>query len=181
MDREERRQTAEERQEEARQIMEWRETQETDMKEYVKEMSREQRVQDLLESKEYQHFKREWKQAVRLEEIEQIKEQLDKNMDNAHWQVELQKALAIDRQLALQEKLEAAEELRELKEKERVREKASQENERAHELALDFAFQANQISAEKEELLRNLQLMRQHQRQPTRSGGSGFWPGSRRP
>eukprot|EP00930_Biecheleria_cincta_P095557 TRINITY_DN87506_c0_g1_i1.p1 TRINITY_DN87506_c0_g1~~TRINITY_DN87506_c0_g1_i1.p1 ORF type:complete len:792 (+),score=168.06 TRINITY_DN87506_c0_g1_i1:121-2496(+) len=181
MDREERRQTAEERQEEARQIMEWRESQATAMKEYVEDQSREQRVQDLLESKEYQHFKREWKQAVRLEEIEHIKEQLEKDMDNAHWQVELQKAIAIDRQLALQEKLEAAEELRELKEKERVREKASQENERAHELALDFAFQANQISAEKEELLRNLQFMRQQQRQPTRSGGSGFWPGGRRP
>lgn len=180
MDREERRQTAEERQEEARQIMEWREEQAKDMKEYVEEKAREQRIQDLLESKDYQHFKREWKQAVRLEEIEHIKEQLEKGMDNAHWQIELQKALALDRQLALQEKFEASEELRELKEKERVREKASQENERAHELALDFAFQANQISAEKEELLRNLALMRQQQRQPTRSGGSGFWPGGRR-
>ncbi|CAE8630045.1 unnamed protein product [Polarella glacialis] len=58
MEREERRQTDSERLEEARKIMEWREAQAIGMKEYVEEMTREQRIQDLLESKDFQEFKR---------------------------------------------------------------------------------------------------------------------------
>eukprot|EP00931_Biecheleriopsis_adriatica_P023983 TRINITY_DN15036_c0_g1_i1.p1 TRINITY_DN15036_c0_g1~~TRINITY_DN15036_c0_g1_i1.p1 ORF type:complete len:804 (-),score=171.27 TRINITY_DN15036_c0_g1_i1:53-2464(-) len=183
LEREERRQTEEERREEARAIMEWRETQAKEMKDYVDEKSREQRIQDLMESKQFQEFKREWKQAVRAQEIERIKAQLAEDMDNAHWQVELQKAIAADRQLALQERLEAAEELRELKEKEKVRQKVQQDEERAHDLVLDYAHQANQISAEKEELLRNIQMLRSRQKAPASASaartGSAFWPGNR--
>eukprot|EP00440_Ansanella_granifera_P029704 gb/GFBE01032265.1/.p1 GENE.gb/GFBE01032265.1/~~gb/GFBE01032265.1/.p1 ORF type:complete len:750 (+),score=126.72 gb/GFBE01032265.1/:1-2250(+) len=183
LEREEKRQTEEERREEARQIMEWRDSQAKDMKEYVEEKTREQRVQDLMESKQFQEFKREWKQAKRAEEIERIRVQLAEDMDNAHWQVQLQQALELDRQLALQERLEAAEELRELKEKERAREKEKQNEERAHDLALDYAHQAYQINAEKEELMRNLQLLRTRMKAPVagnaaRTGGA-FWPSGR--
>jgi len=175
MEREEKRQTEEERREEARKIMEWRESQATGMKEYVEEKSREQRVQELLESKDYQEFKREWKQALRTEEIERIREQLAEDMDNSHWQVELQKAIALDRQLALQEQKEAADELRELREQEKQKEKVRQQEDRAHDIALDYAHQASQISAEKEELMRNLQLLRARQKVPAGGGGAGFW------
>lgn len=102
LQREERRQTEEERREEARLIMEWRDRQAKEMKDFVEEKSREQRVQELLQSKEYQVFKREWKQATRKDEIEQIKAQLAEGMDNAHWKLELQRAVELDRQLALQ-------------------------------------------------------------------------------
>jgi len=176
MEREEKRQTEEERREEARKIMEWRESQATGMREYVEEKSREQRIQELLESKDFQEFKREWKQALRTEEIERIRQQLEEDMDNAHWQVELQKAIVLDRQMTLQERQEAADELRELREREKQKEKAQQQEDRAHDIALDFAHQASQISAEKEELMRNLQLLRAQSRQkaPT-GGGAGFW------
>jgi len=174
LEREEKRQTEEERREEARKIMEWRESQATGMREYVEEKSREQRIQELLESKDFQEFKREWKQALRTEEIERIRQQLEEDMDNAHWQVELQKAIVLDRQLTLQERQEAADELRELREREKQKEKAQQQEDRAHDIALDFAHQASQISAEKEELMRNLQLLRARQKAPT-GGGAGFW------
>merc|ERR1719446_733861 len=79
LQREERRQTKEEKLEEARQIMEWREAQVVGMKEYVEEKTREQRVKDLMESKEFQEFKREWKQATRHDELDRIKTQLEED------------------------------------------------------------------------------------------------------
>eukprot|EP00933_Yihiella_yeosuensis_P023308 TRINITY_DN18151_c2_g1_i1.p1 TRINITY_DN18151_c2_g1~~TRINITY_DN18151_c2_g1_i1.p1 ORF type:complete len:786 (+),score=181.57 TRINITY_DN18151_c2_g1_i1:67-2424(+) len=181
IEREEKRQTAEERSEEARKIMEWREAQEKGMREYVEEKTREQRVQELLENKDFQVFKREWKQAMRNEEIERIKEQLAEDLDNAHWKVELQKAIAIDRQAQLQDRLDESEELRQIKQDERVREKAQQEEERTHELALEFVHQANQVASEKEELLRSLSLLRAAQKAPAggNKAGNAFWPGRR--
>ncbi|CAE8723063.1 unnamed protein product, partial [Polarella glacialis] len=138
---------------------------------------------DLLESKDFQEFKREWKQAIRTEEIERIKAQLAVDMDNAHWQVELQKAILADRQSVLQERLEDSEELREIRQNERLREKASQEGERAHEQVLDFAHKAYQISSEKEELMRNVQLLRARQKVPAgpavAKASAAFWPSVR--
>eukprot|EP00435_Cladocopium_sp_Y103_P035479 s57_g9.t1 len=180
MYREERSQTEEERREEARQIMAWRDREAKEMREYVEGKSRDQRALELMESKEYQEFKRAWKQAMRKEEIERIKVQLAENMDNAQWRVDLQKAVEMDRQLALQENMEAQQELRELKEKDRQREKVMQDEERARDLALEYAHQAHQISTEKEALLRSLALLRERQKAsvvgtPTRVGTT-FWP-----
>jgi len=180
MYREERCQTEEERREEARQIMEWRDREAKEMREYVEGKSREQRSLELMESKEYQEFKRAWKQAMRKQEIERIKVQLAENMDNAQWRVELQKAVEMDRQLALQENMEAQQELREIKEKERQREKVVQDEERVHGLALEYAHQAHQISTEKEALLRSLALLRERQKAPVAGTatrvGTTFWP-----
>ncbi|CAJ1377144.1 unnamed protein product [Effrenium voratum] len=161
MQREETRQTELERREEARQIMEWRDQEVREMREYVEGKSREQRALELLESKEYQQFKRDWKQAKRKEEIERIKVQLAEDQDNAKWRIELQRALEADRRLLLQEAAEAQEELKELKEKERQKEKFMQEEERAHDIALEYAHQAQQISSEKEALLRSLALLKE--------------------
>jgi len=183
LQREERRQTEEERREEARLIMEWRDRQAKEMKGFVEEKSREQRVQELLQSKEYQMFKREWKQAARKDEIEQIKAQLAEGMDNAHWKLELQRAVELDRQLALQETMESQQEMKELRERERQHEKTVQLQDRAHDLALEYAHQASQISSEKEELLRNLALLRQRQKLPVTGNatraGTTFWPTAR--
>jgi len=180
MYREERSQTEEERREEARQIMAWRDREAKEMREYVEGKSRDQRAIELMESKEYQEFKRAWKQAMRKEEIERIKVQLAENMDNAQWRVDLQKAVEIDRQLALQENMEAQQELRELKEKDRQREKVMQDEERARDLALEYAHQAQQISTEKEALLRSLALLRERQKAPVAGTptrvGTTFWP-----
>ncbi|CAE7818517.1 unnamed protein product [Symbiodinium sp. CCMP2592] len=151
LQREERRQTEEERREEARLIMEWRDRQAKEMKDFVEEKTREQRVQELLQSKEYQVFKREWKQAARKDEIEQIKAQLAEGINNAHWKLQLQRAVELDRQLALQETMESQQEMKELREKERQHEKTVQLQDRAHDLALEYAHQASQISSEKEE------------------------------
>jgi len=183
LQREERRQTEEERREEARQIMEWRDREAKEMKDYVEEKNREQRVQELMQSKEYQTFKREWKQAMRKQEIERIKVQLAEGMDHAHWKVELQRAVELDRQLALQEMMEAQQEMREIREKERQREKNMQHQDRVHDMALEYAHQASQISSEKEELLRNLALLRQRQKVPVAGtatrAGTTFWPAAR--
>eukprot|EP00913_Durusdinium_trenchii_P009999 g9385.t1 len=102
----------------------------------------------------------EKKEVRQMREIERIKVQLAENLDNA------QRALDLDRQMALQENMEAQQELRELKEKERQREKVMQEEDRVHDLTLEYAHQAQQISTEKEALLRSLALLRERQKAP---------------
>merc|ERR1712039_737224 len=63
MDREERKMTEAEKREEAREIMEWREKFVGGLNEHAAEISKEQRIQDLMESKDFQEFKRAWKEA----------------------------------------------------------------------------------------------------------------------
>merc|ERR1712217_606919 len=106
MDREERKQTEAERREEAREIMEWRESQAVGMKEYVEQKTKEERIQELMESKDFQEFKREWKEAKRKDDLEWIKERLEQGMDQAAWNAELQRAAMAERQEECVDRLE---------------------------------------------------------------------------
>jgi len=173
LQREERRQTEEEKREEARQIMEWREAQVVGMKEYVEEKTREQRIQDLMESKEFQQFKREWKAATRQDEVERAKEQLAEDMEYSHWQAELQRAAMADRQLMNSERYDSYQDLREIKLNEQQREKVQVEEDRAHEVHLEVSHKVNQMAAEKEELLRSLQLLRARHKVPVGKAKAG--------
>jgi len=179
LQREERRQTQEEKLEEARQIMEWREAQVAGMREYVEEKTHEQRVKDLMESKEFQEFKREWKQATRQDEMDRAKVQLEEDMDQARWQADLQRAAMADRQAANLERFDDLKEVREIKQNEQFREKVQEEDDRAQEIHLAVAHQVSQMSAEKEELLRSLQMLRGRQKLPVCSAGKARAPKQR--
>lgn len=168
--REEKRQTEEEQREEAMQIMEWREVQQIGMKNFVEEKTKDQRIQELLESKDYQEFKREWKAAMRRQELERIKEELAKHMDEAQWRAELQRLLETERQVLCQENMANMQELREIRQEEHRKEKAQQDDERVLEIQLDIEDQANQVALERAELMKNLHLLRVCQKIPVGSG-----------
>jgi len=160
LDREEKKQTQEEIREEARQIMEWREAQATELKEYVAGKTKEQRIQELLASKEYQEFKREWKQAIRQQDLQRIKEALANDMEFARWQAELKESIDAERLTLQIDRYEEVQELREIRRSELERQKVETQENRALDEHLEVSHKVNQVSAEKEDLLRTLQYMR---------------------
>lgn len=173
MHREEKKQVVEEKREADQEIMQWREEQAVGMKEYAEEKIKEQRIQELGESKEFQVFKRDRKQVLKEEELEQVKEQYQADLEYSHMQAELQQAAEMDRHALVLEHQENFQDLREIRASEELREKAEAEDDRVHEVRLEFAHQANQLASAKEELMRNLQLLRNtKQRMPpgTRMG-----------
>merc|ERR1712183_345330 len=74
LEREEKKQVQTEKKEADMEIMEWREELAINMKEAAEEKAREQREQDLRESKDYLDFKRDRKQVLKEEELQLIKE-----------------------------------------------------------------------------------------------------------
>merc|ERR1712151_1256333 len=169
MDREERKQTEAEKREEAREIMEWRESQAVGMKEYVEQKTKEERIQELMESKDFQEFKREWKEAKRKDDLEWIKERLEQGMDQAAWNAELQRAAMAERQEEVVDRLEECQDMRDIKANEEMQKKVQIEQDRSHEAHLEMAHKVNQISAEKAELLKNLEMLRSRQKVPAGS------------
>lgn len=177
--REEKRQTVEEAREEARQIMEWREEQAIGMREYEEEKSREQRIQELMESKDFQEFKREWRQAMKEKAMQDNREQLDEDMQFAEGQADLKRAVAAEDQVVCLDHAGEMQDLREIKVNERKREQVQVEQDRAHEQHLEITHKVNQISSEKEKLLRSLQLMQTRQKVPVRGNSRTGLPRQR--
>jgi len=160
MQREEKRQVVEEKKEADVEIMQWREELAVGMKEIANQKAEEVRVKELQENKEFQVFKRDAKQTAKEEELIHIQEQLKADIEHAEMQAEMAQAVVADRHALVLEHLEDIQDLREIRATEELREKAEVEENRVHEVRLEFEHQANQLSSQKEELLRNLHLLR---------------------
>jgi len=169
MDREERREVETAKKEADVEIMQWREEQAALMRESMEEQTRIQKVEDLEASKEFQIFKREKKQAAREEELQMIKEQLQADIEFSQFQADIAKMAVVDKHALVIETLETIQDQREMRAAEVLREKQQSEQDRAIEQRATFNLEANKLAAEKEELLRSLQLMRQRQKVPVAS------------
>jgi len=169
MQREEKRKVKEDKKEAEKEIMEWREDEAVGMKEYVVEKAKEQKVQDLQESKNFQEFKREVKEIKHEEELQRIREQLGEDMENSQWHAELSKAIAAERQEVAIENLDNIQDLREIRLMDKMKEQAQLEEERAFEMEAAMALEVQQMCAEKEELLKSLQHLRVRQQAPLKS------------
>jgi len=169
MQREEKRKVKEDKKEAEKEIMEWREDEAVGMKEYVVEKAKEQKVQDLQESKNFQEFKREVKEIKHEEELQRIREQLGEDMENSQWHADLSKAIAAERQEVAIENLDKIQDLREIRLMDKMKEQAQLEEERAFEMEAAMALEVQQMCAEKEELLKSLQHLRVRQQAPLKS------------
>jgi len=169
MEREEKQEVEQAKKDAEMEIMAWREEQAVGMREYTKEKQRMEQKEDLLASKEFQEFKRERKQVTKEEELQQIKEQYQYDMEFSQFQADIAKMAVVDRHALVLESLEEIQDQRELRATEHLREKQLADQERAQEQRLEFHHQANQLSNEKEELLKNLQLLRQRKKLPVTS------------
>lgn len=169
MEREEKKQVEEAKREADVEIMEWRDDQAARMRECMAEQERIQTLEDLAASKEFQAFKRERKQVSKEEELQYMKERYQMDLENAQMQAEIAQAVTMDRHALVLENLENIEVAREMKADAAMLEKIEADQERSHDKRLQYQHEANNLCAEKEELLRNLQLMRSCQKKPVTS------------
>jgi hypothetical protein len=174
--REEKSQVKTEKKEAEADIMEWRNQLAAGMKEIAEVKAHEQKVEDLKESKQFQEFKRDRKQVDKDEELQVMKEQYQADLEFSQMQAEIAKTSGLDRHAMNLEHLEDIEVLRENKTQERIQEKSDVEKERAIEQRLNFNHQATQLRSQKEELLKNLQMLRSVQKQPVCTSGRAGRP-----
>jgi len=167
MQREEKQIKEEEEREEARQIMEWREQMVSGLREGMEERTREQKIRELLESKDYQEFKRDWKRATKQKEQEENRESLEKNMEEARFKQELQAAAAVDAHTLRADRTEEQQELKDIKLAEQAREREQGEQDRIDELQRELNFKLNQLIAAKENALKSLHFVKAKHRTTT--------------
>jgi hypothetical protein len=176
MHREEKAQVVNEKKEAEKDIMEWRNQLASGLKEFAESKAFEQKIEDLGASKEFQEFKRDRKQVDKEENLQLIKEQYEADTEFSQMQAEIAKTAALDRHAMNLEHLEEIQVLREVKIQEKVQEKTTEEQERALEQRLNFKHQATQLRSQKEEMLRNLQMLRSVQKQPVCTSGRAGRP-----
>jgi len=176
LEREEKRQVQNEKKEDAADIREWREQLTIGLKQAVEETARQKHETDLVESKEFQMFKRDTKQVLKEADIQLMKEKYQADLEFSQMQAEMKKHDAVDRHALVLENLEDIEVLREVKENERERERTEAEQERALDQRLRYTHKTNQLRSEKEDLLRNLQLMRSMQKRSIDTSGRAGRP-----
>merc|ERR1712083_188628 len=109
---------------------------------------------------EFQEFKREAKEVQQKTEAERIRQELEENIDQAQWRAEVQRALFEEEQAVLMDKQEDMQEVKEIKVDQERREKQNVQIERNHEQVLDATYKVNQVSAEKAEMMRRLEFLR---------------------
>jgi len=160
MQREVKQQKEEDEREEARQIMEWREQMVTGLREGMEERTGEQTIRELMESKDYQEFKRDWRKAMKQKEQEENREQLEKKMEEARFQQELHAAAVAESHTQLADRREEEHDLREIKLAEQARERDQGEQERIDELQRELNFKLNQLIMAKENALKSLHLVK---------------------
>lgn len=141
------------------QIMEWRDAEHLGMQEYVAEKTREQGIQELMENKDYQEFKRQWKKSVREKAVQQAQEQLAVDMQFAAEQLQLRRDVAADDAQVAQEQAESLQDVRAIKDGQKKLAKALDEGDRAHEVQTEMAHHANQLAIEKENMVKALQYL----------------------
>jgi len=87
-------------------IRDWRYQQHEEMKEFVSQKEKEQKLTELAESKDYQEYKRLRKQMEREEEQRYIQECYLQDREQAEWNAELQKQMSEATAIRSEEKAE---------------------------------------------------------------------------
>lgn len=180
MQREEKKHVEKERATSERDILEWRNDQRIQMQAYVQEIFHQRRAQELLEKRELGDFRREAREQEEQEELRRVAEEYLSNADYANWMEDVGKIQESERQDLLEHRAQYRIEVREILASERKAEKMRSEEDRAIERSLEMTHQVNQMSKEKADILRNLQMMQSRQkgllgsRTPRSEHRSGF-------
>jgi len=140
-------------------IREWRAKEAEDMKALVEEKERDFRTTVLMESKEFQEFKRERKALEREEDLRVIDEEYDKNIENAAWRADLKAAMEKDKAL-LKERAEDLNEIKDIKNLQKLQDQAAVEEERQSEKITEMLRMERELAKEKERLLASLEFTR---------------------
>jgi len=141
-------------------IREWRAKDAEDMKALVEEKERDFRTTVLMESKEFQEFKRERKALEREEDLRVIDEEYDKNIENAAWRADLMKAAMEKDKALLKERAEDLNEIKDIKNLQKLQDQAAVEEERQSEKITEMLRMERELAKEKERLLASLEFTR---------------------
>lgn len=155
--------------EEEKDILESRHEWRIKMQAYVQEIYQQRRAQEVHDKQELNDFRRETREAEMQNELQRIAEEYLSNADYANWMEdigEMQKEEARD---ILDHRAQYRIEVRDIVENERFLEKVRCEENRTIDRSLDMTHQVALMSREKEEMLRNLQLMQSCQKMSPRS------------
>lgn len=150
-------------------IREWRAKDAEDMKALVEEKERDFRTTVLMESKEFQEFKRERKALEREEDLRVIDEEYDKNIENAAWRADLMKAAMEKDKALLKERAEDLNEIKDIKNLQKLQDQAIVEEERQSEKITEMLRMERELAKEKERLLASLEFTRSCQNTATGS------------
>lgn len=157
-------------------IRDWRYQQHEEMKEFVSQKEKEQKLTELAESKDYQEYKRLRKQMEREEEQRYIQECYLQDREQAEWNAELQKQIIEEQKGLLEEKAEDVMEIKELKVAEKIRNKEQEVQDRLLEQTIEMDYASRQLQSEREALLQSLEYARSRQNAAV-LGGRGSRPG----
>merc|ERR1712137_729165 len=139
---------------------EWRAKEAEDMKALVEEKERDFRATVLMESKEFQEFKRERKALEREEDLRVIDEEYDKNIENAAWRADLMKAAIEKDKALLKERAEDLNEIKDIKNLQKMQDQAAIEEQRQSEKISEMLRMERELAKEKERLLASLEFTR---------------------
>jgi len=174
MAREEQKNKIADEQEAEEEIRDWRWRESDEMKEYVETKKQDDRLVQLEESRDFQEFKREVKEVVKQEELQYISEVYETDVENAAWRAEFARAAAEQDKEVIIDRVENIRHIQEVKAQQKYQHQREEDDARVQEQNAEMANLARQLAREKEQLLESLELTRNAQRAPVRSG-----PGSR--
>lgn len=169
MQREEKEYVTEEKAEADREILEWRNEEKVCLQEHVRALYEKRRARELLESREFEEFKRDIKDTEMEEECQRIAEEYLTTAEYAQWREEVSRSRVEQDRLVLEDRITERLEERDIRENEGFVEKVRVEEDRAVEKSLEMNHQVSQVSKEREEMLRNLQFMQSRQKAATAS------------
>jgi len=159
MQREERRHTETTRNNESRNLMEWRGQQALGLRAEADRVMKEARAREQADSRMYQTFVRDSRQAMKEQEMERNAVELCKHLDDAEWNLEVQQENFMKAQMLLGERAQSAFELRDIRAEERTQEEDKVMQDRVHELELDMALKVKNIFMERSRLDKSLNHM----------------------
>lgn len=145
-------------------IRDWRREQIEKMKEYDAEKAQQAKVEELVDSKDFQEFKREVKLVTKEEDLRIIQEEYQKNIEHAQFRAEAAKEVYEKDKEVVTVHAEDMLHLREFKKEQKQQEKAKEEETRVIEQSLEMANMARELAREKEKLLQSLEYVRSCQK-----------------
>lgn len=163
MERQEKRASQERANKEEEDLRRWRAQEAIETKNYVEQRESEILQTELLESKEFQNFKREVKAIRREEEARYIQEEYQNAKSNSKWEKDIKKTIQQERTELVRERIETYIEGRTQRNLKNELERVEQSDARALERQQEMQMLQRTLAQEKESLLQNLKFV--HDRQ----------------
>lgn len=159
MQREERRHKEEARNTENRNLMDWRSQQASGLRAEADRVMKEARKSELADSRVYQTFVRDNREAVKEKEMQRSASELCNHLDQAAYNLEVERENFLKAQELLEDRAMGVFDLRDIRADQQAQEKDQVTQDREHELELKMALKVKNIFMERSRLEKSLNHM----------------------